>query len=131
MTRRERIPTYLEHIADAIDRATAYTKPIATVEAFAENLQALDAVVRTLEIVGEAANKIHQADPNYLTQHPEIPWAAMRTMRNKVIHDYFSVDPAIVWNTVKTDLPQLRNQIGFLLLTLQSPTPPNGKKPAS
>lgn len=130
MTRRERIPTYLEHIADAIDRATAYTRPIATAEAFAQNLQALDAVVRTLEIIGEAANKIYQADPAYLMRHPEIPWAAMCTMRNKVIHDYFSVDPVIVWNTVKNDLPKLRKQIEFLLLTLPNPTPPNGRKPA-
>ena len=114
MTKQERIPIYLEHIADAIDRATAYVKPITTVEAFAQNAQAIDAVVRTLEIIGEAANKIHQADPDYLAQHSEIPWAAMRTMRNKVIHDYFSVDPVIVWNTVKADLPRLREQIKAL-----------------
>lgn len=61
MTKSERISIYLEHISDAIDRATAYTKPIATVEAFAQNLQALDAVVRTLEIVGEAAAQRQEA----------------------------------------------------------------------
>lgn len=115
MTKQERIPVYLEHIAEAIDRAMAYVKPIATGAAFAQNAQAIDAVVRTLEIIGEAANKIHQADPDYLAQHAEIPWAAMRTMRNKVIHDYFSVDPVVVWNTVKADLPPLREQIKALL----------------
>jgi len=81
---------------------------------FAANSQALDAVVRNLEILGEAANKINQVDATYFEAHPEAPWQLMRAMRNKMIHDYFSVDPVVVWQTVQNDLPGLREKIEAL-----------------
>jgi uncharacterized protein with HEPN domain len=102
---------------EAIDRALSYVTPFASAAAFAQDQQALDAVIRTVEILGEAANRISRHDPDFVTAHPEMPWLPMRTMRNKMIHDYFTVDPLIVWQTVKTDLPPLRALIVTLLNT--------------
>ena len=110
-----RTPFYLDHMREAIDRAIAYTQPFDTAYAFARSPQALDAVIRTIEILGEAGGKIGQSDPEFITAHPEIPWKQMRTMRNKMIHDYFTVDPLVVWQTVKMDLTPLREAIIALL----------------
>jgi len=74
-----------------------------------------DAVVRNLEIIGEAVNKIQSQAPDILKQHPQVPWVKMRAMRNVVIHQYFFVDLEAVWTTVKDDLPPLRQQIEDLL----------------
>ncbi len=115
MSKPERTYGYIGHMIEAIDRALIYTAPFDTAAAFGQNSQALDAVIRTIEILGEAANKISQHDPDFISAHPDIPWKSMRTMRNKMIHDYFSVDPMVVWQTVKTDLPSLRDRLNALL----------------
>ena len=62
------------------------------------------AIVRALEIVGEAAKRI---PPEVRDRHPEIPWRSMAGIRDKLIHDYVSVNWEIVWRTVKEDLPPL------------------------
>lgn len=69
-----------------------------------------DAVIRSIEIIGEAANKVRVADPEFAAQFPEIPWDAMYGMRNRIVHDYFEVDLRIVWQTIQQDLPVLRNK---------------------
>lgn len=60
-------------------------------------------------------NKINGTAPGFMEQHPEIPWAQMRGMRNVEIHEYFFVDLEIVWTTVKDDLPKLKQRIDALL----------------
>lgn len=103
------------HIVVAIERATSYLQDVDNVTALQQNQQIQDAVVRNIEIIGEAANNIQKMAPAFVTDHPQIPWMEMRRMRNKVIHNYFDVDLNVVWNTVKTDLPQLKQQIESLL----------------
>jgi len=115
MKHPERVEDYLEHIAEAIERATGYLQPVPDLEAFKKNPQAQDAVVRNIEIIGEAVNKINSAAPDFIKQHPELPWAQMRGMRNVAIHEYFFVDLEIVWTTVKDDLPKLKHQVDALL----------------
>jgi uncharacterized protein with HEPN domain len=85
------------------------------IEAFRQNPQVQDAVVRNIEIIGEAANHIARAAPDFIPQHPELPWTQMRNMRNVVIHAYFNVDLTTVWRTVQEDLPKLKQQIDQLL----------------
>ncbi len=116
MKHPQRVDDYLEHIAQAIERATAYLQPLRDLEALIQNSQVQDAVVRNIEIIGEAATHIHNRAPDFIQQHPQLPWAQMRAMRNAVIHEYFFVDLEIVWNTVKHDLPRLKRQIEALLL---------------
>ncbi len=115
MRHPERLEDYLSHIAEAIARATTYLQPFENIGVFQKDLQAPDAVVRNIEIIGEAANHINRADPNFITQHPQIPWADMRDMRNVITHEYFGVDLRVVWATVKNDLPALKRQIDQLL----------------
>jgi uncharacterized protein with HEPN domain len=115
MKHPERLEDYLAHIVEAIERATSYVQPLPDRAAFEQNPQVQDAVVRNIEIIGEAANQINRMAPEYIAQHPALPWDDMRDMRNIVIHAYFDVDLEIVWQTVHEDLPKLKQQIDHLL----------------
>ena len=115
MKHPERVEDYLEHIAPASERAIAYVKQFDSVEALQRNQQAQDAVIRNIEIIGEAASRVQREQPEFVTAHPELPWIEMRGMRNKMIHNYFDVSLEIVWNTIKDDLPRLKQQIDALL----------------
>ena len=115
MKHPQRVSDYLEHISKAIERATSYLEPVPDLEAFRRNQQVQDAVLRNIEIIGEAVSKITTAAPEFVNQHPEVPWAQMRGMRNVAIHEYFFVDLEIVWKTLRDDLPQLKQQIDALL----------------
>lgn len=120
MSRHElRAADYLLHILEAIDRAVGYVSGSDSLADFELNGMAQDAVVRTLEIIGEAAVKLERVAPELITAADHIPWKLMRTMRNKVIHDYFEVDVGVVWSTVKNDLPTLKAQICALRSQLQ------------
>ncbi len=118
--RPDRIADYLQHMLDAIDRAMLHAHTLKSREEFEKHAMASDAVVRCIEIVGEAATKIAKSDSAFVNRHPSVPWEAMSTMRNKLIHDYFEVDYEVVWQTVKSDLPTLRAQIVELLNSLRN-----------
>ncbi len=109
-----RVPEYLQHILDAIDRATTYVAGM-DLGAFERDTRTQDAVIRSIEIVGEAANKTRLADPEFAARFPDVPWDVIYGMRNRIVHDYFEVDLEIVWQTVQQDLPALRRQIAELL----------------
>jgi uncharacterized protein with HEPN domain len=126
MKHPERVEDYLGHIMEAIDRATGYLQPFESIEAFRKDEKTQDAVVRNIEIIGEAANQIARMAPDFIPQHPELPWPKMRNMRNIVIHAYFKVDLTTVWRTVQEDLPKLKQQIDQLL-----GTPPPAPEPES
>jgi len=113
----ERAREYLQHIIEAIDRACGYVADM-DAAAFDVDTRTQDAVIRTLQIVGEAANKARIADPDLQSRSPEIPWDVMYGMRNRIIHDYFEVDLDVVWQTLQRDLPVLRSQIVQLLARL-------------
>ena len=86
-----RVPEYLQHILDAIDRASAYVAGM-DLEAFERDTRTQDAVIRSIEIVGEAANKTRLADPEFAARFPDVPWDVIYGMRNRIVHDYFEVD---------------------------------------
>jgi len=109
-----RVPEYLQHILDAIDRATRYITGL-DLAGFEADTRTQDAVIRTIEIIGEAANKTRVADPDLAARYPNIPWHLMYGMRNRIVHDYFEVDLQVVWQTIHRDLPTLREQIDKML----------------
>ena len=128
MKHPERVGDYLGHIAEAIARATSYVEQLQGIEAFRQNPLVQDGVVRNIEIIGEAANHIARMAPDFIAQHPELPWREMRNMRNIIIHAYFNVDLTIVWGTVQKDLPPLKQQIDQLL-SQHPPAPPPDQQP--
>jgi len=83
-----------------------------TLEQFEADEQVQYAVVRALEIIGEASKKIPD---DVRQQYPEIPWRSMSGMRDKLVHDYFGVDVYVIWRTVKEDLPSMLHRLGKVL----------------
>lgn len=80
--------------------------------AFAADAKTLKAVLADFAIIGEAAAHLPEEVTN---RYPDVPWRAMRGMRNFVIHAYFSVEPAIVWETIRDDLPDLAARLRTIL----------------
>ena len=66
------------------------------------------AVVKNIEIIGEAANLL---SPEFIASHPNTPWKQVRGMRNYIVHEYFQIDDVVVWGVVTTDILVLRSQI--------------------
>ena len=103
---KQRLADYLGHILQAIERIGRYTEELDEV-AFLQNELVQDAVMRNLEILGEASNNIRKHYPGFAAQYPELPLAFAYEMRNAVAHGYFKVDYEIVWKTIHADLPAL------------------------
>jgi uncharacterized protein with HEPN domain len=107
---KQRLADYLAHMLQAIERIGRYTEELDEV-AFLQNELVQDAVIRNLEILGEASNSIQKHYAEFAAQHPELPLAFAYQMRNAVAHGYFKVDYEIVWTTICADLPTLHDQV--------------------
>lgn len=110
MTKSLRVPDYLGHILNAIERIWRYTANMDE-SAFLSSELVQDAVIRSIEIIGEASNNIQRVDPVFAAKHDDIPWLVMYTMRNRVSHGYDKADFEIVWKTIQGDLPGLHSLI--------------------
>jgi len=108
-----RLTDYLGHMLDAIERIRQYTEDF-TRAAFLADPKTQDAVIRNLEIVGEAARNIEKRFPEFAAQHAEVPWTIAYEMRNVLAHGYFQVDLDVVWSTLERDLPELERQLRAL-----------------
>lgn len=106
MTKALRVLDYLSHILNAIKRIERYTADMDEM-AFLNTELVQDAVIRNIEIIGEASNNIQRVDATFAAQHDDIPWQVIYTMRNRVSHGYHKVDLEIVWKTIQSDLPGL------------------------
>lgn len=101
------IKEFLRDILEASHRIYAYTDSL-EYEEFLEDLKTQDAVVRNMEIIGEATEKLPD---NFRQEYDLIPWRSLAGMRDKLIHDYFGVNFDIVWEVLKHDLPGLEERI--------------------
>ena len=105
---------YLLHIRDALLKIIEFTANGRN--AFFKDAKTQDAVIRNLEIIGEAAKNIHE---NFRDSNPQVAWKAVAGMRDKLIHDYFGVNLDIVWEVVEKEVPALRQKIESLLKTAE------------
>lgn len=110
MSKRD-IALYLSDILSSIKKIEEYTKGMSYAK-FSKDDKTLDAVVRNLEIIGEATN---QMPDTFKEKHTDVPWRKIISMRNKVIHEYSGVDVEILWQTLKEDLPELKTLVKRLV----------------
>ncbi len=101
----------LQHILEKINFILSHTNG-KSAENVSNDPVLSRAVIRSLEIIGEASRKI---GPDFKTEHPEIEWKKMGGTRDRLIHDYMGVDYEIVWNIITAKLPVLRRQIEAIL----------------
>ena len=101
---------YLNHILDAIARIETYVA-VGTDRFFTEP-HWQDAVIRQLEIIGEATKRL---SPNLRNRHPEVEWRRMAGMRDVLIHNYMGVSLRVVWGVTQRDLPRLKQHIEKIL----------------
>lgn len=106
---------YLLHIRDAIERILSYTQEGR--DAFLSDSMIQDAVLRNMEILGEASKRVSTP---LREQAPDIPWREMAGMRDKLIHDYFGVDLSLVWDVVAAELPAARDRIATLISAVEA-----------
>ena len=104
----------IEDILEAIAEIQAFTESI-SLEQFRDDQRTVKAVALNFVVIGEAAARIPD---NVVNAHPEIAWNLIRGMRNRLVHDYFSIDAEIVLDTVQNDLPPLIEPLKRLLETV-------------
>ena len=101
----KRDEVYLRHILDAISNIEKFMEDVSK-EAFLSNVEKQYAVLRGLEIIGEATKNLSE---NLKINYPQVPWKEIAGMRDKLVHQYFGVDLELVWETVRRELPELKD----------------------
>jgi uncharacterized protein with HEPN domain len=96
----------VEDMRAAINRVERYTEGLNR-ETFLQDEKTIDAVVRNLEVLGEASRQMPE---EFINQHLEVPWKLIAGLRNRIVHDYFGLDLEIIWEVVSHDIPKLKIQ---------------------
>ena len=97
----------VEDIWEAVERVERYIGDI-TLKTFLEDSKTTDAVVRNLEIIGEAARRLPD---DFKVKHSEVEWVKIVGLRHRIVHEYFGVDLDIVWQILKNDLPAFKEKL--------------------
>ncbi|MFA6047385.1 MAG: DUF86 domain-containing protein [Parcubacteria group bacterium] len=103
--------TYLKHINDSVNNIINFSSGADRAE-FDKNRMMVSAIIRELEIIGEAANNVSS---EFREAHPEIPWRDMIDMRNVLIHEYFGVIVETVWETCRKNIPELAENVSKII----------------
>lgn len=106
---------HLEDILDAAEKAQAFVEGT-TYEAFVNDDKSVFAVIRALEIIGEATKRLPQS---LRDEYPHVPWSLMAGMRDRLIHGYSDVDLRVVWRTVQEDVPSVHRQVRMIVEDLE------------
>jgi uncharacterized protein with HEPN domain len=102
---------YLDDILDATRKITVYTGGLSKA-AFLEDEKTLDAVIRNLEVIGEAVKKLPE---NLRAKHSAVEWKKIAGLRDILIHEYFGLDAEIVWDIVQNKVPALDREVRTML----------------
>ncbi len=102
---------FLQHILESINEIERYVAEIDR-DDFLEETQVQDAVIRRLEIIGEAAKNLPKS---FMAENIDIPWKKLAGLRDVLIHAYFGVDKELVWKIIEKDIPKLKKQISKLI----------------
>jgi uncharacterized protein with HEPN domain len=116
---------YLDHILEAGRRVLEYTRNGRT--SFEADRMTQDAVIRNLEVIGEAVKNVSEA---LRQQYPVVPWKRIAGLRDTLIHRYFRIDFDLVWDIVEVHLPELMAQVNAIQTKLNAP-PDNTSRHAS
>jgi uncharacterized protein with HEPN domain len=101
------IDLLLNDILESIDKVEQYTRGM-SFDTFSNDQKSIDAVVRNLEIIGEAANRLPD---DFKERHSNVEWHKVVGLRNRIIHEYFGIDLQIIWQIVHADLLELRQTL--------------------
>ncbi|WP_461789117.1 HepT-like ribonuclease domain-containing protein [Pedobacter sp.] len=101
----------LDDMLQSAQKIKQYTAGL-NYDSFIADNKTVDAVVRNFEIIGEAANRI---DDDFRSSNPEIEWKRIRGFRNRIVHDYFGIDYAIVWNIITTYIDDLMESLETMI----------------
>ncbi len=105
-----RVADYLDHMQVAAQQACSYVEGVSK-DDFLADKRTQQAVILNIVIIGEAATKLMNDHPEFVEQHPDVPWRNMRGMRNRLAHGYFDINLDVVWDTVQTALPELLQRL--------------------
>ena len=115
MFKSEDISDYIIDIANAISEVAEFIDGM-TFETFSGDKKTINAVIRSLEVIGEAAKHVPE---DFRKQYPEIPWSQMAGMRDVLIHDYMGVDLRTVWKVATERLPELSQMVESIKRSLE------------
>lgn len=112
---KREVGDFISDVINAMDKALKFIDKM-SYEEFVQDDKTIFAVVRAIEIIGEAVKNIPD---DIKEKYPEIPWKGMAGMRDKVIHGYFGVDLKVVWETVKSRIPEIKPLFEKMLKDLE------------
>lgn len=109
-SKTSKLANELDRLKFAARRGVTHLTGVSNAQ-FHDNEVLHDALVTVISVVGEIAAKIIRDHPDFVNACPQIPWHQMKGMRNRLVHDYFGIDPDSVWKTATESLPALLEQI--------------------
>jgi uncharacterized protein with HEPN domain len=98
----------IQKIIEYIEKIETYCEHCVSYEAFTENKMVIEACVFNLSQIGELANRLND---EFTIKHSTVPWKEIYNLRNRIVHDYEGINFLLIWQIIKDDLPQLKNQL--------------------